>query len=206
MVTISTVIPTIGRETLYTRAIPSVLAQTFTDWECIVVGDGVELEPVDDPRFRFVSVPRVEWPDVEQRWHRGGTNAWDYGLSLAVGAWRSYLGDDDAYRPQHHEWLLGRSRGSNFVYGLSRVKEQDGSDANRLFGVREPDPFDIVQGSYIAARELDISSGHYDRGQEGAWDAQMLARILPDALISHVGDIVHDYYPAPENRYWHRLP
>jgi glycosyltransferase involved in cell wall biosynthesis len=205
MVTVSTVIPTRNRpELLFERAIPSVLAQSFADWECVIVGDDTDEITVrlmaglcaDDPRFRFWNLP----PGGDHSWHMGGVAAWNAGLGAARGEWRSYLADDDAYAPQHHAVLLSIAEGADFVFGRSGVY-RDGSPINRWFGTRA-DPHDIVQGSYLAHRSLDLTGR--EAAEEG-WDATMLRRILPTARVRQTNSIVHQYHPAPENLAGHRL-
>jgi glycosyltransferase involved in cell wall biosynthesis len=209
VVTVSTIIPTRNRpQYLFDRAIASVLAQTFTDWECIVVGDDTDDFTVrlmkslcaDDPRFRFWNLPA----GGDHSWHMGGVAAWNAGLAEARGEWRSYLGDDDEYEPRHHETLLSIAGDANFVYGLSVVIASDGTRTPRLFGNRDVDPLDIVQGSYIARSDLDVRA----RPAEPyvAWDATMLRHVLRGAHVERTKAIVHRYHPAPEHREWHRLP
>ncbi len=200
---ISTVIPTIGRDTLYTRAIPSVQAQTVTDWECIVVGDGVELDPVDDPRIRFLTIPKPDYPsDPHLHWSIGGVAAFNHGLDEARGEWVSYLADDDAYRPKHHELLLAAATDDvDVVYGQSVMPEEQGE---QIYGNRWPlEPFDVVQGSYI----LRASLGHrafIEPGQRG-WDARWWTDLLERQVRTlMVKGIVHDYHPDPESLRFHR--
>lgn len=198
--TVTTIIPTIGRNTLYSRAIPSVQVQSG-DWECIVVGDGFLPVVPDDPRISAAAAPKGP-----NDWRVGGVTAWNTGLGLARGEWVSYLADDDAYHDMHHARLLTASDGVDMVIGRSRVMDPDtGLPTSRVFGrVDDIGPHDIVQGSYIARRSCDLR-GDLDLGDE-AWDARMLRRLLPTVTVARIRDEVHRYYPAPENRALHRLP
>ena len=78
---VTTIIPTLCRDTLYTRAIPSVMAQTVTDWRCVIVGDGIEPTAPDDGRFAVLGIPTegiemvMEDQDAEGR-ARVGAGGW----------------------------------------------------------------------------------------------------------------------------------
>lgn len=82
-------------------AIRSVLAQTYEDWELIVVNDGSTDDTValvrvfNDPRIRL----------VEQS-NRGEAAARNRALELVQGAYIAFLDADDRYLPHHLESLL----------------------------------------------------------------------------------------------------
>ena len=92
---VSVVIPTHRRPTLVARAVKSVLAQTYQNFEIIVVNDGSDQQTTDilaketDPRLRVVQVPVA-------RGHNGARNA---GLENATGVWVAFLDDDDEWYP-----------------------------------------------------------------------------------------------------------
>ncbi len=87
----SVVIPTYGRAKLLNEAIASVLAQSFTDFECIVVDDASPDPPQlpGDDRVRLVA-----------REHNGGpAAARNSGIAAATGRYLAYLDDDDLWVP-----------------------------------------------------------------------------------------------------------
>ena len=202
---VTTIIPTRNRpELLMGRAIPSVLAQTYTDRECIVVGDGTDDDTVAamsllvkrDGRFRFWNLPNIDHRSGVAGWSVGGTEAFNFGLDQARGEWISYLADDDAYRPIHHERLLAASDDADIVYGHST---RDG----QLYGTQwPPQPFDIVQGSYIIRR--DIVGRAATKPDGPSWDARWWDALLQrDLRWRQVAEVVHEYHPAPENLGYH---
>ncbi|MEU5548331.1 glycosyltransferase family 2 protein [Micromonospora sp. NPDC047793] len=92
---VSVVVPTFARPALVTRAVRSVLAQTVTDIEVIVVVDGPDaatgaaLAEIGDPRVRVVELPG-----------RGGApNARNSGVREARAPWTALLDDDDEWLP-----------------------------------------------------------------------------------------------------------
>jgi glycosyltransferase involved in cell wall biosynthesis len=96
--TVTVLVPTWNRAELIGEAIRSILVQTFTDFEVIVVDDGSTdatadaLARLSDSRLR-----------VLHRDHRGISAAMNAGLSLARGRYIARLDSDDVWRPD----LLG---------------------------------------------------------------------------------------------------
>lgn len=93
----SVVIPTYNRSKLVSRAIDSVLAQTFTDFELIVVDDGSTDDTKEalkkyegDSRFRYVYQENAK-----------ESAARNNGSSLATGDYVCFLDSDDVYYPHH---------------------------------------------------------------------------------------------------------
>lgn len=94
----SVIIPTYGRQKYLAEAVASVLAQTVTDYECIIVDDASPVPAVgpDDARFRVV-----------RRDRNGGQGAaLNTGLREARGRNVVFLDDDDLYHPERLELAL----------------------------------------------------------------------------------------------------
>lgn len=97
--TFSVIVPTYGRRELLSRAIASVLAQTYDDFELVVVDDA---SPTDaqgviasfhDDRIRYI-----------RREKNGGLAATrNTGIRQARGIYISFLDDDDEYLPHFLE-------------------------------------------------------------------------------------------------------
>ena len=91
---ISVIVPTAHRPQLLMRAVNSVLTQSMSDLEVVVVIDGPDLETrellsgIADRRLRFTQNPRS----------LGGAGARNVGIKAARGEWIAFLDDDD-------EWL-----------------------------------------------------------------------------------------------------
>jgi glycosyltransferase involved in cell wall biosynthesis len=79
-------------------SIGSVLGQTFSDFELLVVGDAC----TDDSQavVEAMADPRVRWINLHTRaGHQSGPN--NEGLRLAAGELIAYLGHDDLWLPHH---------------------------------------------------------------------------------------------------------
>ncbi|GAB1490088.1 hypothetical protein MASR2M8_25450 [Opitutaceae bacterium] len=96
---ISVILPTRRRPQLLPRAVASVMAQTHSNFELIIVDDN---EPEDRAETRAALAPwlgdrRLKLLLNDRR--RNVATARNLGLDHAMGEWVTYLDDDDAYRP-----------------------------------------------------------------------------------------------------------
>lgn len=86
------------------RAIDSVLAQSFTNWQLVVVADGCELTWAEKERYMdrkedllFVQIPKQRtWSEVPR----------NSGISNSTGTYIVYLDTDDYFGPNHLQNLF----------------------------------------------------------------------------------------------------
>ena len=94
---VSVILPTFNRADTIMRAIRSAQAQTFQDWELIVVDDG----STDDTAALISGVdPRLLLIRQE---NRGFTEARNTGIRAARGDYVAFLDSDDEFLPHHLE-------------------------------------------------------------------------------------------------------
>ena len=108
---VSIVTSTYMRAECLRRAIESVLAQTFSNWEMCVVGDCTQDHSPDvvasfaDTRIRFYNLPEKSPPGSH------GAIAKNYAIQeMATSDTIAYLDDDDAYRPMFLATMMGYLR------------------------------------------------------------------------------------------------
>jgi glycosyltransferase involved in cell wall biosynthesis len=98
---VSVVLPTYRRPDLLERAMASVLAQTFGDWELLVIDDnglGTEAQRATEAFLRrFAAEPRVVY--VPHEVNLGACAARNNGIQAARGRYVAFLDDDDAWYP-----------------------------------------------------------------------------------------------------------
>ena len=92
---ISVIIPVYNRREVVGRAIRSVLAQTWTEREVIVVDDGSEDGSGDSIRAAFGSSVRL----LVQPRNRGVSAARNRAIEAARGEWLAFLDSDDEWLP-----------------------------------------------------------------------------------------------------------
>ena len=116
MCVISIIVPIYNIEKFLPCCIDSILAQTFTEWELILVDDGskdtcgsiCDEYATKDGRIRVIHKP-----------NGGLTSARNAGLAMASGEWVMFLDGDDWIEPEMLELLLreGEETGADIVMG-----------------------------------------------------------------------------------------
>jgi len=97
---ISVIMPTYNRAHLIARAIDSIVAQTFQNWELLLIDDGSR-----DNTFEAVQPYLLR--DHRIRYHyannHGLAMARNFGLMMGQGEYFTFLDSDDEYLPHHLE-------------------------------------------------------------------------------------------------------
>lgn len=125
MVTVIT--PTYKRHLYLKNAIESVLAQTYTDFEYIIIDDN---PPKTEERIRTETVirefsdPRIKY--IQNQENLGGAGSRNVAIEMAQGEYIAFLDDDDMYLPdrlkvqvaamQEHGWDVSVMDGATFKY------------------------------------------------------------------------------------------
>ena len=147
---VSVVIPTVGRSTLV-RAVASVLGQTVDDCEVVVVNDGAK--QIDQP---FAGNSRVRL--VSTLGGQGGNTARMLGVESAGGDKIAFLDDDDYWLPGKIDRQLNvmASTNADIVACQTLILS---SQAVRLWPRVEPTPNDM--SSYLLRRGAVRSGGSF---------------------------------------------
>ncbi len=95
MHTVSVIIPTHNRAELVVRAIKSVLGQTYSDLECIVVDDA----STDDTAQQVRQINDSRLVYIRHEKNRHASAARNTGISKARGDFIAFLDDDDEWLP-----------------------------------------------------------------------------------------------------------
>ncbi|MDE5107681.1 MAG: glycosyltransferase [Trichodesmium sp. St17_bin3_1_1] len=101
MCIISVIIPAYNAEKTIRETIESVIKQTFSDWELIVVNDGSQdrtvevVSQIKDPRIKLFSIP-----------HAGVSASRNRGFDNSVGQFIAFLDADDLWKPEKLESQL----------------------------------------------------------------------------------------------------
>lgn len=204
---VTVVIPTHNRCDLVRQAVASVLAQTWTNLELVVVDDGSTdgtreaLRSLADPRLRIISGA-----------HSGNVALLrNRGVAASAGEWVAFLDSDDLWEPDK----LGRqihaledSR-AGWSYTGSALIDADGKGIPMRAGVFRAISGDVLKAlisdetgacicSIVVAREVFDAVGGFDENLLSMEDLDFELRLaataeavaLPDALVrvrDHVG-------------------
>ncbi len=91
------IIPTHDRPLLLRRALQSLVAQTFTDFQVIIVDDAASFIPP----FEELAALRGRYTHVIRSGAPGPAESRNVGLRLATSRYVMFLDDDDSYEPGH---------------------------------------------------------------------------------------------------------
>ena len=111
---VSCIIPVYNTEKYLPRCIESVLAQTFVDWEMLLIDDGstdasgsiCDEYAAKDERIRGF-----------HKENGGISSARNVGLNYAQGEWIFFVDSDDSLPKTSLESLLSRSSDANIIVG-----------------------------------------------------------------------------------------
>lgn len=193
---ISVVVATYNRaQILRDRVIKSVLAQTYPNFELIIVGDGCTDETaeviaqVNDPRIRFYNLEeRTSYPEnAAQRWMVAGVPPMNKGNAEANGKWIAHLDDDEIFEPDHLEQLLKHAQKHDLEFVYSKVlqeqtlgvwKEIGQEPIIRFLQVNNCGHSTTMWRSYLNLFEYDINAWKYHLpGDQHRWDRLVLAKV-----------------------------
>jgi len=148
------------------RAVESILTQTFTDFEFLIVDDGSQ-DPIipgllaqratDDARIRIADEP-----------HRGLTASLNRGLTLSRGTWIARQDADDWSEPTRLERQVDHFRvhPATTVLGTGAWTHQQ--DRRRLWQLRLPEKHDDIMGQLQHGNPFVHGSVMFPRATAGS--------------------------------------
>ncbi len=210
---VSVIIPTFNRRALVSTAIESVLQQTYSDYELIVIDDGStdgtreQLQPYMKS-IRYLSQP-----------NRGVSAARNTGINAASGEWVAFLDADDYWHPtklqQQFEALssLGSGIGACFTNcnytggpdGASTAFEESRLRATQTFGLLS-DPhkyitsnkYGICVPSLLVLRSLLNDIGRFDEALGVAEDRDLIFRLAFKSKFCFVSEPLVNINRTPD--------
>jgi len=206
---VSVIIPLYNKEKFIKRALDSVLAQTFRDFEVIIVDDGSTDNSVDvvkklnDDRICLI-----------QQENQGVSTARNTGIKNAKGKWIAFLDADDVWLPDNlmsHIELIKKHPGIEWSTGFSNRRLSDGTlnvvsfkeNSRQLFqgGVIVDSFVFVCNGGGLDTDGVMIHKKIFDRvglmdtKLKTADDVDMWLRIaLEYPRLAHLNKAVAEYY------------
>ena len=196
---VSVVLPTYNRAHLLPRAIQSVLDQTYTDFELLVVDDGstdetpAVMESFTDDRIRYI---RYE-PN------RGANAARNVGIRAARAPYIAFQDSDDDWFPEKLErcmavwedagpevgvvysgyWKYMDAEGNRMFIPFDWVKQRDGWIHDELLR----NNFVTTQAA-VVRRECFDRSGYWLEGLPGKQEWELFLRISRDYQFRYIDE------------------
>ena len=185
---ISVVMPAYNAEETIGQVIESVLAQTYTDFEFIIVDDGSADSTLSIAQSYAARDPRIRVIAAE---HQGNGGARNVGLQLAAGPWIAVMDADDQAMPERFATQLAAAEADPEVVVWGAASYNVDVDGNLLtiynMGPASKDEFErmrrhaeIVQVSHPTAfyrRDLALAIGGYDNAFKVSTDAEFFDRM-----------------------------
>lgn len=209
---VSIVTPLYNSSPYIEKTLDSVLAQTYGDWELILVDDGStddtpqKIEPyLKDRRFSYF-----------RQGNQGIAGARNTGIRAAVGEWVCLLDHDDRWMPSKLEKQLAFASERKIdllgtdaivISGDSRMLYSRTFFANFLEGLRRSlddasiDLFELlILGNFICTSSVMIRKSFFDRlglldvAAAPADDYEMWLRCMPAAKIAYLDEPLIEYH------------
>lgn len=208
---ISVVIPLYNKEKSIKSTIESVLAQTYVNYEIIVVDDGSTDNSVNvvneilDSRIRLI-----------KKVNGGVSSARNEGILAAKGEYIAFLDGDDLWHPLYLETLnqLIVDFPDATIYGIGfdkinddTILESDNIDVKRGFvdDVWDNYPGYWTGSSSSSSRELLIKLGMFDTRMTHGEDIDMWWRLLLNGKGAYDSRVLAFYRQETENRAMNRI-
>lgn len=204
--TLSVIIPTYNRADLLRKAIESVAAQTFSDYEIIVVDDG-STDRTEDVIAQFLK----DRPEQAERTryffqqNQGKSVVLNRGLSEARGEWIAFLDSDDLWLPNKIEEQFRAlrqyasqsqacftdARYVNNPASQGTVFESVGKRYTDMTGVLT-NPIELIRRFWVFMQTILVHSrimakvGEFDPGFWVCQDADFVFRLSLHTALCHV--------------------
>jgi glycosyltransferase involved in cell wall biosynthesis len=188
MADVSIIMPTFNRADTLPRAVESVRAQTFTDWELVIVDDGSTdgtaalLAGLKDPRIK-----------VMRQENQGCYVARNVGMRAGSGRYVTFLDSDDEWLPWFLELTVGFLRASPEDHVvMTEFLEKSGTEEPLLHDHHEISVKYPRIAAQVDSRLMDLPPGEKDdylrvyKSKEplGAWGRDAAARAgYPGAML-----------------------
>jgi glycosyltransferase involved in cell wall biosynthesis len=197
--TVSVVLPTYNRPEYLPGAIESVLAQSYRDFELIVVDDASTEDPTpivegfEDPRVRV----------IRHRENRGNAAARNTAIRVARGQYLAFLDDDDMWAPDklavQVPVLDGSAADEAMVYCARRLVTPDGQEIGVQAPAREGEVFEellpwglMACPTVLLKREVLDTVGLFDERLARGVDEDLWRRIARSYRVRYVDRVLVD--------------
>ena len=192
---ISIILTTYKRPERLNKAIKSVLAQTYRDWELIVVHDGdEESRQIEDKRIAHIYRKENYGTDTRPK---------NEGILASKGEYIAFLDDDCAMRPDHLQALYNDIKDTDLdlVYGDRWLIHEDKSQRDGIGIYYEFNLSHLFEQNYIDTsdvlirRESLFKVGGLDERYKKYIDWNLWLRMAKAGMkFKHVPLIITDYH------------
>ncbi len=132
---VSIITPAYNASLFIGDCIESVIAQSYQDWEHIIIDDGSKDNTTEIVKKYIKTEPRIKLITPEK--NGGPAKARELGLKKATGTYVAFLDSDDLWLPQKLERQLSFMQKNNIAFSCTQYRRitQDGIDTGRLIDI-----------------------------------------------------------------------
>ncbi|AXT20755.1 glycosyltransferase [Flavobacteriaceae bacterium AU392] len=141
---ISIIIPIFNRESIVKKTLDTIVAQTYTNWECIIIDDGSTDHTKQTMETYLQTDSRFKYFDRPNHLVRGANSCRNYGFTLAKGDYINWFDSDDIMQPNFLEEkvkafqtntdaVLHRNNYANYQITEYRTSKFDYNNERNLF-------------------------------------------------------------------------
>ena len=188
---VSIVIPAYNASNYLSEAIDSALAQTYGNYEIIVVNDGSP----DDGATRAVALSYGDKIRYYEKENGGCASALNFGISKMKGEWFSWLSHDDLYLPEKLEKLM------------SLIERYELDPDKVVLGCN-----DFVMGSDKQTKHNIFNNSSGVISPEKAFGETLNVKtfngcglLIPKTVLKEVGEFRTDYKHLLDRELWMRI-
>jgi len=204
-VKISIVLPVYNGERYLKYSINSILEQTFTDWELIIVDD-CSCDNTSDIINEYINIDnRIYCIRNEKNLKIPGSL--NVGFAKAKGEYLTWTSDDNMYDKNALEVMnhyLDHNKEKVMVYASCRLMDDHGTGIPGAWGEKKPTPLGLLRENTCGACFLYRASaaqkvGLYDQSAFLAEDHDYWLRMMLVGEIGHISEELYSYRKHKHN-------
>lgn len=194
---VSIIIPTYNRAQFIAAAIHSIIHQTYTNFEILVIDDGSG----DNTKNIVQSFNDVRIFYFFQQ-HNGRSSARNLGILIAKGKYITFLDSDDLYLPEKIEKqveYLESNLQYSMIYSSAQCIDEQGSQLNYTYQAIDSGwiyekiayflPVTIILPTVMVRKEIFQEIGAFDEKMDRFEDVDMWRRISKKFMIYAMPDV-----------------
>ncbi|WP_186525789.1 glycosyltransferase family 2 protein [Seonamhaeicola sediminis] len=131
---VSIIIPTYNRAHLISETLNSIRAQSYTNWECIIIDDGSNDNTKEVLNSYLIKDTRFSYYKRLKTFKKGPSGCRNYGFSLSKGAYVNWFDSDDIMKPNKLEKDVELLKDESYDFTISQTQYFE-SDSNKVLNV-----------------------------------------------------------------------
>lgn len=198
---VSIIVPTYNRANLIGETLNSILAQTYTNWECIIVDDGSS-DDTDEVVAEYIKKDnRFQYHKRSATYKSGGNGARNYGFELSKGEYINWFDSDDLMHPEKLEKQVISLHKSNYNFSVCQTLVFE-KNIDNIIGLRHEkiisnnvlldfitrDIIFLTQAPVLKRTFINKYNLIFDEELKAAQDWEFFCRVIfysPDYLITN---------------------